>query len=162
MTQRLGVILWGCVLKLIVNNIFADYKTIMKLTMTGNRGGMSEQAQEYLRRFIESNTISEVHHGDCVGSDKTFHAIVKEYGIKIIIHPPKNSTQRAYCDGDIIMNEKDYLVRNKEMVDTADLIIAFPASDKEEFRSGTWSTIRYARKKKKALIIVYPDGTTFK
>lgn len=40
------------------------------------------------------------------------------------------------------------------------MLIAFPPSKEEITRSGTWSTIRYARKCHKSLIIVYPDGQT--
>ena len=41
----------------------------------------------------------------------------------------------------------DHLARNDEMIHLADILIAFPPTAKEERRSGTWATIRRARRK---------------
>ena len=49
-----------------------------------------------------------------------------------------------------------YLERNKEIVASSNLLIACPVGDKEELRSGTWSTVRFARKICTELVIVYP------
>lgn len=68
----------------------------MILGMTGNRGGMTNEAKSALIAYLESNTISEVHHGDCVGADKDFHDICEKRSIKIVIHPPTNSKDRAF------------------------------------------------------------------
>ena len=53
---------------------------------------------------------------------------------------------------------KDYLVRNHDIVDVCDVLVATPGQKEEQIRSGTWATIRYARKIRKQIIIVYPDG----
>lgn len=37
---------------------------------------------------------------------------------------------------------------------------AAPKDFKEELRSGTWATIRYAVKQQKRVIIIFPDGST--
>jgi predicted Rossmann fold nucleotide-binding protein DprA/Smf involved in DNA uptake len=50
----------------------------------------------------------------------------------------------------------DPLVRNKVIVNISDVILATPFEDKEVMRSGTWSTIRYARKVGKTPIIILP------
>ena len=39
------------------------------------------------------------------------------------------------------------------------MLIACPASADEELRSGTWATIRYARRKLKRIYLILPDGT---
>ncbi len=39
------------------------------------------------------------------------------------------------------------------------LMVAAPKSFAEELRSGTWATVRYARKQKKPVVIVFPDGS---
>ena len=46
-----------------------------------------------------------------------------------------------------------------EIVDESDFLIGTPKGFCEELRSGTWSTIRYARKKGMEITIVYPDGS---
>ena len=38
------------------------------------------------------------------------------------------------------------------------MLIAFPSTQFEIQRSGTWQTIRYARKLKKKILIIYPNG----
>lgn len=126
--------------------------------MSGSRDGISVNAKNTLINFLKNTNIIEVHHGDCIGADRQFHDIVIEYKIKTVIHPPKISSMRAFCKGDVILSVKDYLERNRDIVDNTELLIAFPSSNKEELRSGTWSTIRYAKKMNKKVIIVYPDG----
>jgi hypothetical protein len=44
-------------------------------------------------------------------------------------------------------NGPNYLARNDKLVELADRLIAFPKTSKEVLRSGTWATIRRARKK---------------
>lgn len=51
-----------------------------------------------------------------------------------------------------------YLARNCVIVDEADILLACPKGPEEQ-RSGTWATVRYARKQNKRIVIVYPDGT---
>lgn len=134
----------------------------IKIGMTGSRNGISENAIKTLLFFLNKNQISEVHHGDCIGADSIFHNIIKDYNksIKIFVHPPNKSILRAYCDGDFIHKEKSYLIRNKDIVQSSDMILAFPSSKQEVLRSGTWSTIRYTNKIGTKLMIIYPDGTT--
>jgi hypothetical protein len=57
------------------------------------------------------------------------------------------------------LQPKKYVERDHDIVDETDMMISFPPTNKEILRSGTWTTIRYARKKKKKLYIIYPDGS---
>ena len=43
--------------------------------------------------------------------------------------------------------------RNKDIVNSCDILIACPENDKEVIRSGTWSTIRYAKKINKTVLL---------
>ena len=61
-----------------------------------------------------------------------------------------------YSDGNEILPEKEYIERNHDVVDTCDLLIAMPNTELEVVRSGTWATIRYARKLKKVIVILEP------
>jgi len=45
-------------------------------------------------------------------------------------------------------------------VDETEWLWAIPGEFKEVLRSGTWSTIRYARKKGKKVLIIWPDGSS--
>jgi hypothetical protein len=136
----------------------------MKIGFTGNRNGFTFAQNKAMTKIFSSlsgHKIKEVHHGDCFGADTDFHFFVRNNlkdDIVIVVHPPTNSTLRAFCPGDKILDKKEYLVRNKDIVVESDLMIAAPAESKEKLRSGTWSTIRATRKCRKPLIIVFPDG----
>jgi hypothetical protein len=67
-----------------------------------------------------------------------------------------NKTLRAFCKGDTVYPEKEYIERNHNIVDNTDMLIAFPSTKTEILKSGTWATIRYARKKGKKIIIIDP------
>lgn len=104
----------------------------------------------------------EFHHGDCVGADFIAHRAAVKAGATIVIHPPLNNSKRAYAAlreaGVTILPAKEYLDRNKDIVDATTLLIATP-SGAEKLRSGTWSTVRYARKRGKVIVLIMPDGT---
>lgn len=53
------------------------------------------------------------------------------------------------------MDEKPYLQRNLDIIKNSSILIACPVNkNKEELRSGTWSTIRRAKKEKIQVIIL--------
>jgi hypothetical protein len=136
-------------------------RTMTSLGMTGNRSGLTQEAILVLTKFLETHKIEEAHHGDCIGADSNFHDVCLSKKIKLIIHPPIENKSRAFCQGATRVNSpKKYLKRNRDIVDTTSMLIAFPPTNEEVLRSGTWSTIRYAKKKSKPILIVYPDGKT--
>lgn len=129
---------------------------------TGTQNGVT-QAQEIALRYLFSELkIDWLHHGDCIGADAKAHEIALSLGTFIVIHPPINNVKRAYCkEYTRIMSELPYLVRNKRIVDFNPILVAAP-SGPEKLRSGTWSTVRYARKRKRNIYIVWPDGSITK
>ena len=130
----------------------------MKIGFTGTQGGMSDKQQEEFIRILQEQNPTEFHHGDCVGADAQAHDIVfaiYDKNIQIVIHPPINPYKRAWCKNwSILRMQDDYLKRNRAIVDETDLLIATPKESVEVLRSGTWSTIRYARKQNKPIIII--------
>jgi hypothetical protein len=68
--------------------------------------------------------------------------------MKLIVHPPNINTLRSHCKGDEVRVPKSYLERNRDIVDASDTMIAFPSTKHEVQRSGTWYTIKYAKKQK--------------
>lgn len=130
----------------------------MIIGFTGSRTGMSVNAYKKLQEFLNANEIIEGHHGDCIGADTTFHRELEQRNVKIVIHPPDNDQLRAFNNSQYMMPVKPYLMRNKDIVKACDVLIAFPSQYVELLKSGTWSTIRYARKINKKVYIFYPDG----
>lgn len=53
------------------------------------------------------------------------------------------------------MVEKPYLKRNIDIVDNTDILIGCPSGE-EIVRSGTWHTIRYAKKQNKKIMMIRP------
>src|SRR5688572_8508535 len=131
----------------------------MKIGFTGTQIGMTQAQKKAVTEFLKSSKPEEVHHGDCIGADEDFHNICLYLDIPVVIHPPVKDSKRAFCKNyKEIRKSKEYLERNHDIVDETDCLIACPKSEKEELRSGTWATIRYARFVNRNETIIYPDG----
>lgn len=134
-----------------------------KVGFTGTREGLTTEQEVTVTNLLVVKA-KELHHGDCVGADAEAHAIALQQGIAITIHPPDKPGARSFCFGtnfDKYLPEKPFLDRNHDIVDATDVLIACPKQAEEISRSGTWATVRYARKKGKQIIIVYPSGRKF-
>jgi hypothetical protein len=129
----------------------------MKVGITGSRNNLSKEQLDKFIKFLKDNNPAEIHHGDCIGADSMCHDIAESFNIKIVIHPPDNNTMRANKKSDNIMQVEKYLKRNHNIVDTTDILVAFPPTKEEILRSGTWATIRYAKKKNKQVFIIFPE-----
>jgi len=129
-----------------------------KIGFTGTQRGMSYEQGETLLAFLSRNETNEFHHGDCIGADAEAHEIAKACHIPIYIHPPLIPKKRAFKHSKFTYPPKLYLERNHDIVDVCSILIACPHSRSEEMRSGTWATIRYAKKKNKETKIIWPDG----
>ena len=128
-----------------------------KIGFTGTRSGMTKNQVLSFKDLIKAKEFGEFHHGMCIGSDEQAHDIIKNGKRRIIGHPPTYKKYMAECDCDIIKTPNAYLARNKHIVDATEILIATPES-KEVVHSGTWSTVRYARKKNKKIYIIHRSG----
>jgi hypothetical protein len=135
---------------------------------TGTRSGMSiaqiETLSWKLDRLLAVAKPSQARHGMCIGSDLDFHHLCRARGFFIIGHPGVghsgvSSTRALDCVCDLTLPEKPYILRDHDIVEQSGLLLATPAGMAEEKRSGTWTTVRYARKLKRPILIVFPDGT---
>jgi hypothetical protein len=148
-------------------------ETMTVVAFSGTRAGMTEKQADALRYVLEQirfATIAlgdrtardEFHHGDCIGADEQARTIAKAREFHLHCHPgfPEGDPQRAGTENDETYPVRPPLARNKEMVELADIVIAAPYSAAERLRSGTWATVRHARKTSTSLIFVYPDGST--
>lgn len=102
-----------------------------------------------------------MNHGDCVGGDELLATYWAMIGGLLRAHDPDMDTLRAFVHSDERMPPLPYLARNRAMVDRAQALVAAPAGPEEQ-RSGTWSTIRYARRLGRPVAIVMPDGVVIK
>lgn len=131
----------------------------MKLGITGTRHGTTREQRATFCRLVAEWKPSEIHHGDCFGADAEIQAIAIKRKIPTISHPPENISKRAFTTGNReVRKVKSYLVRNANIVMEVDVLMAFPETFKEELRSGTWATIREARRVQKPVIVIWPNG----
>src|SRR5574338_414577 len=133
----------------------------MIIGFTGTREGMTVAQKESLRNILAQllPIDLEFHHGGCVGADEEAHLILLElFAGSAVVHPGLNRAGKVaargqYPKAEKILEPKFFLDRNKDIVDASQWLIAVPATYHESVRSGTWSTVRYARKEDKPVTI---------
>jgi deoxyribodipyrimidine photolyase len=125
--------------------------------MTKNQ---KEELCLYLKLLLEQG-YRLFHHGDAIGADAQAARIAKDLGYYLICHPghPKDKTNtmyRAFTNfNDEVQESKPFIKRDRDIVDETDSMVATPVGE-EEIRSGTWTTIRYAKKKRKEVKLIMP------
>jgi hypothetical protein len=136
---------------------------------TGTRAGMTaaqlDSVRHVLAEFTGPNVTLMGHHGDCIGADAQFHALLKEINATIVVHPPDDPKHRAYCNGglSVVMPARPYLQRNRSIANASSILLAAPKETEEPAPGrgqGTWSTVRYARKVGIPNMIIWTDGST--
>ncbi len=131
----------------------------MKIGFTGTRSGMTEAQREKVAAVLQELATEQVHHGDCIGADADLHAIARALNIAVVLHPPADAKARAFCsDAAEERAPKAFLKRNRAIVDETDVLIATPYGPEQQ-RSGTWATIRYARKLERSRYVFMRDGS---
>ena len=138
----------------------------MKVGFTGTQDGMTMRQHRKLAAILRGLDVSEFHHGDCIGSDAEAHVIAQSLGIRVVVHPPENDAKRAFValsrgtaqrHADDIRVPRPYLKRNHDIVSACELLIATPREHREQRRSGTWATIRFAGRTGVEVLIIEPQ-----
>jgi len=144
---------------------------VISVGFTGTRNAVtSPQRSRIYAELVKAKALhvdSELHHGCCQGADATAHQLAWVMGYRIVAHPPANPKLRAWVefteywdqDTDALLPEKDYMKRNRDIVDATTLLIAAPDGP-FRLRSGTWLTVNYARIHDVPTVIIMPDGST--
>lgn len=141
-------------------------KQRFRIGFTGSRKGMTGDQQAALAKELRElqdkhrEEDVEAHHGDAVGADAQFHAICQGLRIPIIVFPSKDQRDRAFCTGAKAEHPpQKFREQSEAIVRFCDLLIAAPDGFRERLRgSGTWMTVRIARKAQKTCVFCYPDG----
>jgi len=134
----------------------------MRIGFTGTQRGMTPAQLVSVREFLANVEATEFHHGDCIGSDIQAAAIAADLRICTFIHPPLDEHKRGRYRSTLVENficaPLPYMDRNHAIVHDTDVLLATPKTAEEEQRSGTWSTVRYAAKRNKTVVIINPNG----
>lgn len=129
----------------------------MKIGFTGTRAGMSVAQASQLQLVVawlrqadqKVGRVTEFHDGDCPdgGADQEARALAVALGCVSVLHQPRDSTARVMLDRDIAI--------------ACSVLVVAPRTDKEELRSGTWATVRYARKAGKPIVMLSRGSDVF-
>jgi len=142
-------------------------KTRFRIGFTGSRKGMTEDQQEavrlQLKELVEEHSDKQLqaHHGDAIGADAQFHVACQQLKLPVVIHPSTDEKDRAFCEGAHVTNlPVEFAEQTSAIVNLCQILLAAPDGYKEKKRgSGTWMTIRAARKAEKTIVLCYPDGS---
>lgn len=101
-------------------------------------------------------------HGGAKGADMIAHGIAESLWIPMIeIYPTYDRSPAVWGGmgaGITIYPPLPALERNRVIVRQVWGMIACPAEDAEELRSGTWATVRYARDAGVPVYLIRADG----
>ena len=139
----------------------------MRLAFTGTRAGMTVPQMEVIEDLLRNRTEWKAHgNGLCLGADTQMFTLVlnlrPDMARKGFPSDIPTAQARHYYDQCHELDPiRPPLERNQVMVDWATgggLLLATPKEKVEQLRSGTWATVRYARKADLPIIFVFPDG----
>ncbi len=143
----------------------------MRIIFTGTQKGTTEPQHESLEAVLEGHDpeVTEGVHGLSVGADEEFHFLCRQFGIPLRGHPGDLPDKRASIPASefaVLLPPEPNLARNHTMISYAVLsseksqLLVCPKRDYEELRSGTWATVRYARRAGLDILYIWPsDGT---
>lgn len=138
----------------------------MRASFTATRQGMTEAQKDKLQFELQYTHPVLFIHGGCVGGDNEADMIAVALHLYRAIYPSNLQdrlpllTFLARDEYRLYIHEAaPPLKRNHTIVDRGDILIACPHGKTEVLRSGTWATIRYARKQHKPITIIWPDGS---
>lgn len=128
--------------------------------VTSTRKGLNEVQRLWVTFFLKEHQVNVLHHGDCVGGDDELAKMFHQKGTYVIAHPAHTINKyKAKCQiNDLILSPDDTLARNQTIVRHSELVLGFPYTIEEEVRSGTWFTIRHAKKLKVPVLVIKPNG----
>ena len=129
--------------------------------VTGTRNGMNETQTYNVKKFLhELGPVNFIlHHGDCIGVDVEIASIAEDLNQFTVSHPPVDESLRAFHKSERILTAKTHFARNRDIVDSSDLLIVVPMDNERKSKGGTWYTYYdYAIKRNVPVKVFYPDG----
>jgi hypothetical protein len=147
----------------------AGSKGVMKIGFTGTREGMTREQRAAFFQFVKGldpHARISFHHGCCLGADASAVDIIdRKHGLSDIYGYPSNlkgmTSENAIRLSNVVYPPLPPLERNKNIVSAVDVLVACPKGpEASNFKSGTWATIRYARKNGIRIVILWPNGNT--
>ena len=133
----------------------------MILGFTGTRDGLTVEQARTIDGLLEDWSPARLVHGGAPGADVETHSLARALRIPVDVYPAPDGPVplTVVLDDDVTLHPPaPPLDRNRTIVAVSDRLLAAPRRPVEELRSGTWATIRYARRRGIPIVIVRPDG----
>lgn len=139
----------------------------LTVLVTGTERGGTLVQLKVADVLLRSWQPSLLLHGGCIGVDDELDALAVELNISREIFPSTLLNKRVPDEvfqrrgGSLVIHPPaPPLSRNRVMVRRASRVLALPAEAREILRSGTWTTVRYARAllSRDRIYAVAPDG----
>jgi predicted Rossmann fold nucleotide-binding protein DprA/Smf involved in DNA uptake len=142
---------------------------------TGTRSGMTDPQYVEVTKQLMKLHPDTLLNGGAVGADEQLICWIvanrttldTASSVKVEIYPASVSRERYWNRYlhqrliETIWRVQEPLTRNRAIAEQCDRLIAAPASYREELRSGTWATVRYAKKAEKPVTVIFPDGSFY-
>lgn len=135
---------------------------------TGTREGLTLPQRAALAFYLKHHPAAELHQGCCIGADEEVTEVVEaakiNFGIPCpLIGWPSNLPGMTSTSAQLrcrdIHDPAPPLDRNRLIVHMADVLLACPRGPEDQ-RSGTWYTVRHARRVGCPVVFFWPDGST--
>jgi hypothetical protein len=123
--------------------------------VTGTDIGMNVAQLKAARALLSKLPAGSVqHNGMCIGADEHFCLIAREYGHLVHAHPGEDDSGHSPKRSTLADNywwkieePLGYMTRNAIIASSGTFALyAAPFENEEVVRSGTWATVRRARK----------------
>lgn len=138
---------------------------MIRIGFTGSQGGMTPEQKDRLRGFLTYAMATcgdvEFNHGNCIGSDTEASWIAYEVGCDVHAYPCDIISKwgNAYYGTIWDAHDPPPPMERNETLASFDLLVGAPEQNEEIRRSGTWATVRRARKRATPVYILWPDGS---
>lgn len=131
----------------------------MILGFTGTQKGMTPLQRDKVIELLSVFQPDEVHHGNCIGADEEMIQLCYIREIRTVAHPGDTPDKQTKLASNVTLAPKLNLLRDDDIAKVSQVLFVAPKEFEEVLRSGTWATYRYAKKYKKLILIIYPDGS---
>ena len=130
---------------------------------TSTREGLAKSQFSSIHSWLfeSSSSIGKLHHGVCIGGDEEINDMARMLDIWTTGHPPTNTMYMSRCIVDEMLEPKDFLNRDRDIVNVSRALLVAPKQNerpKTTRGSGTWYTHDYAVGHEVPTIIFWPDG----
>jgi hypothetical protein len=135
----------------------------LTLGFAGTWRGMTDPQRSAFAAWVADTPVAAFHCCGCVGADtQAVEAVCRAHpGVRLVVHPLKDERILSALLLAVADRREQPVPdrRSAPMVDAVDLIVLTPRSNADT-RGGTVGVFRYAKYRRKPILIFWSDGST--